>query len=421
MKFSAFFSLCFVLGIFPALPAQGVVRPEDLAGILSRQNQAVRSSHRLIEGAAARKGHLIRSFLPNLVLEGGVERFQTGPYPTRNEPYGSVELRANLFRGGKDLLEARVRDAEWLSAQSESALIRSHELGEARRSYWGLVYLGEEVSILEAALELNSKHLASANRRIDRGLATATDRLEFEIQRSQLKEDLESARHQMHQAQIRLRAVLGMGEGQGEKDSEVETIRLAPHEHDDPLRERPVTSTELFEATLAQSVSTVTQLRGSQLRRWWMPSLDAYAGVYRYTLRDRDYLESPLLDDRVVGVRLSLALDPLQSMSDSRGAALRAEAMEGGALQRFHSERSRYRVAQESMKHEHDLIHEAEERIAQGSRYLSQTLDEYNRGLKNGPDVLGASQRLIGFRRRFAEVRRDYQLAKVELLSVLGQ
>jgi len=47
--------------------------------------------------------------------------------------------------------------------------------------------------------------------------------------------------------------------------------------------------------------------------------------------------------------------------------------------------------------------------------------DEYRRGVKNSLDVLGASQRYLGFERQYAERRRDYQATKAELLSLLGR
>ena len=73
------------------------------------------------------------------------------------------------------------------------------------------------------------------------------------------------------------------------------------------------------------------------------------------------------------------------------------------------------------MKHFHDLIHSVEERVALAGHYLSNTLNEYDRGVKNSPDVLSASQRLISFRRRLTELRRNYQIAKVDVLSLSGE
>lgn len=67
-----------------------------------KKNLAVHSFGKTKEAEEARKGYLGRSFYPILTLELGQERFQTGTYETRSEPYGMLEARFNLFRGGRD-------------------------------------------------------------------------------------------------------------------------------------------------------------------------------------------------------------------------------------------------------------------------------------------------------------------------------
>jgi outer membrane protein TolC len=393
-----------------------LIRPEDLPGLLAERNESVRGHSQLANAYDARTGYLVRSFLPSLNFEAASETFQTGPYPMVSQLYGSAEARINLFRGGRDLLENRVRAAEAQGVRAESDRSRSEEMIEARRAYWALVFLREQIATLEAALRSNASHLASANRRIQRGLTTDTDRLDFEIQRSQLKEELESARHLGKQTQIRLRAVLGFS-----SDVEFDTIPMAPHEEEDALREASFQTDEFHQALAARSSAEISDYRRTQAHLWWLPTVDAYAGYYRYTLRERDYLSSALRDDTALGIRLTLNIDPVPAVSAARSASMEAEARNAIATQALRAGRSQLEVAQESMKHEHDLTHEAETRVAQGESYLAKTLSEYDRGLKNAPDVLGASQRLLGFKIRFAEIRRDYQLAKSELLFVVGR
>lgn len=393
------------------------LKPDDLPKLLMDRNQNVKGSSLMVDAAEAKTGHLARSFLPTLTFEAGGETFQTGSYPTSTEPYGLLEAKINLFRGGKDLFEERMNRAQVRVADAQSKQIVSAELAEARRVYWTLVFQREEVRILKDALDQNEKNLAAANRRIQRGLTSDTDRLDFEINRDQLKEDIRSLEHESELTQVKLRALLALAE-----DVELKTLDLIPHDHDEELLKTSFDSGTNFHVESISASGEVSQNQGASESRWWMPTLDMYAGYYLYTLRDRDYLSIDRRDDRVAGIRLTFQIfDGLRAKSLASSHALQAQAYENQAAQKRRGTEAQFILAKEEMKHMHELIHEAEKRIEQGKAYLTKTLSEYDRGVKNSPDVLGAIIRQNQFRRRYAEIRKNYVYAKTDLLSILGK
>ena len=300
------------------------------------------------------------------------------------------------------------------AARSSEDLI--HQVTEARRSFLKLVHAREMGVVVREAQTENQRLLERADRRIKRGLATETDRLEFEIGASQLKEDAESYTHSELQLKLRLSALLGLSEG-----AEIETPLKLDHIHDDALLTTPFNPALHREAALlaAQGASVRAESRTASL--WWAPSLDAYAGKYLYTLRERDYLASNLRDDFAVGGKLSLRLfDGGTERAEARSKRLEADGTERKLAQRRMDLQARVRVIEEDLKHDHELVHFAEERITMASRYLNSTLDEYDRGVKNSLDVFAAAQRLLGYQRQLAERRRDYQITKVSLMQEHG-
>jgi outer membrane protein len=397
--------------------AEVSLQAEDLPRILAERNQNVRGASLLLESSRTRTGHLVRSFLPSLEVQGGGETFQTNRYPTLTQPYGAVEARINLFRGGRDLLEDRARDAQVSAAEAQARRTGASELIEARRAYWTLVFQREEIATLKEALAENARNLASAQRRISRGLTTDTDRLDFEINRSELQEQIASLTHETELTETRLAALLGMTEG-----TTFLTSNRIPHEHDEKLVSAPLEAAPQYDVGSLRAQAEAARSEAAQAGRWWLPTVDAYGGYYLYTTRDRDFLDSSLRNDTAVGVRLSLTLfDGLQARNAAASAGLRTEALEQQTAQQERTVRARWKIAQEEMKHTHELTHESEKRVQQGKAYLAKTLAEYDRGVKNSPDVLGASLRFLSFRRRYAEIRRDYQLAKADLLAIAGK
>ena len=396
----------------------GITRGEfgDIARLVRERNQAVAGAALHVEAAQAREGALFRSFLPSAAFDAGVERFQTGRYASETQPYGSAEARVNLFRGGRDFWNERKLAGYSSAAKALSGDDAAIQISEARRAFLRLVHVREMGALAREARAENQRLLERADRRIKRGLATATDRLEFEIGASQIVEDGESYSHSEFQLKMRLAALLGLAE-----ESEIETPVKLDHIHDETLLTRAFDPSQHPEAALLAAQDESARAEAKTASLWWAPSLDAYAGKYLYTLRDRDYTASSLRDDVAVGGKLSVRLfDGGAERAEARAKRLEADGTQRKLAQRRTDLRARVRVIEEDLKHDHELVHFAEERIDLAKRYLDATLDEYDRGVKNSPDVFAAAQRLLGYRRQLAERRRDYQLTKVGLLQEHG-
>lgn len=387
---------------------------EDLPRLVSQQNGEARGAGLQARAAERLEGHLGRSWLPTAELQAGAERFQTGDYGWRSEPYGSAEASLNLLRGGRDAAQGRARSARAAAARAAAKGALAEQLLGARLSFWELVSTRELAGLTEDALAVNERHLELAERRIRAGLATEADRLEFQIHRTVLQEELESLRHETLLIQLDLAARLGRPAG-----AAFATSTTVPHGHDEALFAESADSP----AALALRAETdAAESERAAAARAWAPSLDLYGGYYLYTLRDRDYLGRSLRDDRAAGARLSLPLfDGLDSRAEAAAAGLRRDALEARARHAGLRHASELERAREEMRHVHELVHNGEERIAQGRRYLAVVLDEYGRGVKNSVDVLSAAQRQAGYLRAAAERRRDYEYARARLLALLGR
>ncbi len=414
--FRSFFSFLIVTCFFEFGFAQEVkLTFEDLTKFVREKNQNVAGAVLLKDASQAKTGHLLRSYLPSVRAFTGQETFQTGIYPTQTQPYGGIEANINIFRGGKDLLEENIRKSQAKASAAGLQRSFSTELLEARRLYWRIVANREILKTLAVSQQQNEKSLAMANRRISRGLSTETDRLDFQIHKSQLNEDIESTTHQTLLLQISLSAILGM-----DTNTNYKTDDFIPHIHDKELINKKL-ETELnpdyvtFKSSQESSAAQYTQAS-----RWWIPSLDVYSTTQLYTLRERDYLTQQDRIDSAVGARLSLEFD-FYKVADASALSLQAKAYEKQAQQKSKSVVAEAMVAKEDLKHEHELIHFSEDRVEQGKKYFSRTLDEYNRGVKNSIDVLSAAQRYLSFQKEYSERRRNYQLTKSAVLFLSNE
>lgn len=389
----------------------------NLESFLSKQNQTLSGSKQLTQAAEAKTGHLGRSYLPTLKLHAGGEIFQTGIYSPQTNPYGAIEASINVFRGGRDLLEDKARYAGFAASQASETKTWIHELSAARKLFWTLIHNREMIELIEKAQKKNQDLLASAVRRIQRGVGTETDRLEFGIHASQLKEDLESLTHGDLLIEMELSALLGFDSRQ-----KFSTLGTIAHEHDETILSASFDESRNAALRGLQAQKDIAAIQGEQWGRAWLPSVDVYAGYSLYTFRDRDYLSMADRYDAVVGIRLSMDLfDGLVSRSTASSFNIQALGLEQQEQQQRREKRASVHLKKEDLKHDHELIHSSEERIKDTEKYFARILDEYGRGVKNSLDVLSAHQKQLGFQKEYADRKRSYQLTKMELLALLGQ
>jgi outer membrane protein TolC len=410
---SVFIYIFFVPSSYSAIR----IEPEDLTPRILQGNGSVAAQKSFVEASDVRTGYLWKSYLPKLVATGGHESFQTGHFSRLSQPYGNLLAELNVFRGGRDYLENQIRSLDFESAKSKEAHIFRGTLKRARELYWQIVSNRELISALTEILKQNELTANSANRRVLRGLTTPTDRLEFEIYRGQIEEEIESLRHANLLLQYELNPVVGLT-----KETELEVLEKIPHVHDESLMALPFDRENHVDMKLIYNKSEVANLEKRKGYLWWTPTVDLYAGYGLYTVRNKEY---PSFKDRfetVVGVRITLEIfDGFKGLSD---ASERRYLSEGFVLdygQKSNELDAEWKIAQEDLKHEHELIHFSEIRIKQGDEYLKKTFEEYDRGVKNSLDALSALQKYFSYMKENIERRKNYQLVRARLLEIKGE
>ncbi len=405
--------------LFLLLTAQVGAQTNDnlLFNQVIKNNLAVQSQGKTIESEKVNKGYLGRSFYPTLSLELGQENFQTGSYKTRSQPHGMLEARFNLFRGGRDKIESRIKNIYTQISEYKRDLSIREEINKIRKLQYQIMFNMELVSILKKELAVNKRINAQALQRAKSGVTTRTDTLEFTINESELIESIESLEHENKILKIGIKPLLGISQ-----DEEINFSMILEHQHDDELISRGYSFNKHPEvATLHAEFASLSNQQEMK-QRWWTPSLDLYGGYYLYTLRDRDYLAMRERDDRVVGLRLTMELfDGRKGSTESSAAHYQAESKRMMARHTEKQTEARFLMLKEDLKHTHEVMHYVLDRIKKSKDYLDLTLKEYDRGIKNSLDALTAMQRYYRYEKQYLEKKKEYQVIKADLLSIIGE
>ncbi len=402
----------------PSLAVSDIaLRYEDLPELVRSQNKNTLSAHVFHESAEIRRRHLKRSFFPTLRLEAGYESLKTGVYESDEQPYGDLEARLNLYRGGRDRSEEGIRQAEEGAASAAATKSYRHELFKARQAFWELVHVQEVAGILKEFIDQNKRNIAGAQKRAARGVTTETDRLGFQLMDLELTEELESQNHEVVLIQAELAPLIGVSE-----ETTIQTVHSVAHEHRSDLLDVSIPGELVPDILAARSNRQIAESQRKSSLSLWKPTVDLYGGYYLYTLREREYLDRENRDDTAVGVKALFHLfDGLQSKNQADSLSLQAAAYAAQSDYLENKLKSDLLILKEELRHLDDLVHSSEKQIEIGKKYLARTMDEYDRGVKNAPDVTSAFEKNIHLRRQYAERRRDYKRAEAKLLEFLGQ
>lgn len=395
--------------------AQEDLRFEDLPLLIKGKNKRAQAAALDVSAADMRLGYFRRSFLPRFEATGGFEKYETGPYASQADPFYFIRGSINLYRGGRDRLEdkARLAEKEVMSVTNQQTY--QGELFQARSLYWGLVYLNELKGLYNQTISQNSRNLGQANKLIASGLSTKVDRLEFEISGTQLTQDLARIEVDISNHHRQIAALIGRP-----PETIFVTDNRILHDHESPTVNETLDFATYRDVRREKAFQLNLETTSNLLKRWWVPNLDVYAESGLFTFRERNFYTQSDRMDSAVGLRLTLSFDGFQQKVDGEAYAARATAASLRAEQIKSETATVFNTAKQELVLIHDLLHVGEKNVLKSQEYLDAVLSEYNRGVKNSPDVLSASLKNLEFRKRFAELRKDYAVESARLEAMLA-
>ncbi|MBY0554546.1 TolC family protein [bacterium] len=407
-----------ILVIFLIQPSWALeINSASLKSLVESKNIQVEASKLEVEAAEERKRSLMRSFLPSIELYGAQETFKKGQQSEKSQPLYGVEANINIFNGGRDWLDSDIRDLEWQKKNFQHTRVQSEVLETVRSTYWQIIYSQEKVQLLEAAIKSNKESLKSAERRIQSGVATQSDRIEFEMKAVELDQELSETKLHLESQKRNLAVLLGI-----DNHKEMTFTEKLEHEHDYEVTLAHSKQDHAYLYKEAELQSEVSRKLASQQNRNWVPKLDAYASYNQFNERGED---KPAAIDRresVVGLRVSLSLGSVFN-SYSEAASLKKEALSAQKLADLQKKQVDIHVSTEMAELEllHNQVHAAEENIIRAEKYHKLAQSEYSRGVIGSPDFLSASEKLYEIRHKRIEIIKDFHIAKAHVLSKIGR
>lgn len=409
-------SLLTLLLLPTSLPAREavLVQYHELPKLIQKNSKEVKAADLMKEASAARQGYQARARYPRLDLESGFRGVREVDGRGDSAPFFKVEGSVNLYRGNRDALKDTLQEKETAIRSEEAQLVLKNQLSFARELYVKLAAVRELRKAWSEAIQVAADKKKSSRVKVNAGLTTNTDLLEFELHEATLKREKRNLDKDEHELSNKLRIVLGLPD-----EAEIALDRAFTHPSEPKeanYRLSPETHPVVRKLTLqAEQAQTMA---GSNVTRW-APEVNVFASYEEFLQKTEDEPGSLPKRDFSAGIRLSIPLgDNLTVQNEASARRLEASAFELQKQQNARQIEAVYHEHLHDMKVLHDLIHDSDEQLQKARKYLKQTSDEYERGVRSGPDVLEASRTLYRTRVENIQLIFDYYLAEVSLKSL---
>lgn len=388
---------------------------DDLPKLVSEKNENVEAAKLHMDAQEHRRGRLTRSLLPQVTAVAGGEQFKLDSADAKSQEYWKLEASINLYRGGRDQIEDKIRDSTYeLSQKSFQGEFRS-ELKEARKAFWTLVAINQLIEDRKTALSRNEQNLKAAKRRSGAGLTTNADAAQFELNRIRLERELTKLELDKDVTQNLLSVALSI-----EDHRSIEVVADFPKVPEISAPQE-IASENLLAVQINKNLENIEQLKADQASRWWLPKVDLYSNYGLPSLTEEYERGLQKQKQWATGVRLTIDLG--QGFEDRK--EVQARQAESASFKKKVAHAMREGKAQ-SHDYNHDIgalltmIKSADQDVKTAENFLKLTESEYNRGVKNGPDLLEANQTYFDFRSKRIQYYRDYYNSRAELDSMVA-
>lgn len=411
----------FYLVLFFPLITPALEGLESLQTRLVQNNQVLISLRQQLESKKSLTKAAWGGFYPKFEAVGGWQENKIDSLISPEKGiFGYIEGRYNLFNGFKDSinliqtnldyklveieLESKTRDLRLELVEVVSEMIRLHALQNV---------LDEEYKITQIQKQM-------AVKKVNAGLTSSIDNLEFDMRESEVQieqKQIVQMHNEMHQKLFKIF-------GEDLSDVELDKIKLSSFDELINVSKNFKKNTDA-NPEIGSAVQENLDYKKSEINiekaefekkdsvSEFMPKLDFILNVGRLTPSE----EKPLkFNESKYGVTLTIPLfsgfDVFFKKRSFETQILSSERIKQQTILDYHSN---LKILKEKVFELSSLYKINEVKMKNSQKYFDLTNVEYKRGIKNSPDLVGATERMFAAKKRKYEILRDLEILKIKI------
>lgn len=399
----------FIFMLLYSASANALLGVQNLENKLFEQNSELSSLQKQVEAKEALYSSSKSSFLPTINAVGGWQSNKTDSNAqTEKGTVGYIEAKYNLFNGFKDYslvnqknADLNVSKIEFLHKQREVKIELTTLISE-------MLYLHKLQDVLADEYKTIQSQRKMAQKKVSAGLTGPVDNLEFDLRENEIQietSQINQLHEETHQKLVKLF-------GRDLSDSEFNDIKFQSYSELTTINKvfdhKQNLTYKQIEQTLEKARSEKTQERSE-----FLPKLDLTASVGRLTPSENTPVQ---YNENKYGVTLTIPLfSGLDTYYKVKSSNLNISANEKLLNQKRLDVESEFSVLKNKIVELAKLFKINEQKLENSQKYFDLTLGEYRRGIKNSPDLVGATERLYSSRKKQVEILKELEILKIQI------
>ncbi len=348
-------------------------------------------------------------FLPELYLRGGVgsEKLQENLYETEKGPYLFLESKLNIYRGGRDSALNKKNTLEISEMNLELEIKKRGINISAFKILSTINLISTEKKLIDAELSSNKTQQSMASKKLNAGLTSSIDLIDFDIKNDYLTNELDILDLKIETLKKEFTILFG-----GEISStEMETtlINLSKTLNDANIIN--IENSPSFK--LSQKKMEISSINQESVKSEYLPSLDLEAKWGNISLQEK-FSRSPREHQIAFNITLPLftgystdykfqqsVIESTQKKREMRQIEIEAKSLQQLELKKIELSKK--------------LLLSLNHSLSQSIKYKDLTISEYKRGIKNSSDIISASDKKLELERKILEMQNELKISQVTL------
>lgn len=418
--FKFYCSLSLILGISAIAradhPNEGKVAISQLIEEAEQNSLEIKQTEENLNSLKAKLNSQYGRLSPKISVEGGPQSTKFDDEKSNATAlYGKAEW--NLYNGGSDKSIIDSSKSEIEIQEKRLQFIKNKLKSEVSKIYFELQFLLESISLKKQALDLNSQQMKIAKAKNRSGFTTSSDVLEFDLRDSTLQSDLVLLNQQLDKKYADLNVLLSRRNHEPQEAVKGHLIREEISINRDQYLDKMLKNNDQILMSKIELQQAETEKR--QAKSQFLPKLDLEARYGKLANDEKVFNDK---DNYSVMLKFNLPLfSGFEDYNSVKSISAKVAASQLSIDQKNISLSAELDATLAEIKALNSRLDLEEKNLERSEKYYKLTLDEYRRGVKNSPDMVGASERLLEARIRNLEYRRDLMLAKAKIQELAGE
>ena len=378
----------------------------ELEARLISSNQELKSLQQDMTAQDSLRKSTYSPFLPSLNAVGGLARIKTDDNNDKGQ-VGYLQGSANLFSGFKDRanFDIRAKNLELSRINYEIRLRNAKEdLTEILTSMIGIHQLEK---ILDEEFKIIQTQKQMASRKVSAGLTSQVDNYEFDLRESEIKIQKRNILREHEIIHQKLNALFN----QEILDKELNGLSFATTGKID--KEVNISSFENHPSVRKAKIEE--QIAGSEktsVGSEFLPKIDLNYAFGRLTPIEDDmkYNESEV--SLLITIPLFSGLETYHKRKSAVASLASKAYAKNQVILNIKSQFEQHKARMTELVELYQII---DKKILISEKYYNLTLAEYKRGVKNSPDLVGATERYFESKKKKIEIQKELELVQVQL------